>query len=218
MKPGARFTLATLAATALLALATARFVGRAAAARIGDATARQLGALAARLPAPAVRVGSNGLEATAPLPAFPGEAPADGAPHPPVPPHGVRHAASSRAAPQRAALSSPSPPRATLDIPAARLAPLTEKQLRSLRADDATGADGRAAGARLVGFGALGLGLDDGDIVTSIDGHATPDVSRALAAAFQAYGSGEEKTYATVMRGGRPLDVVVHIPRPLKPL
>jgi hypothetical protein len=100
-----------------------------------------------------------------------------------------------------------------LDIPADRLARLTEKQLRSMRATDAVNADGRAIGARLYGVGALGVGLADGDVVTSIDGRATPDVTTATAGAMEAYASGEAVAHATVLRDGRMLHVTVHIPQ-----
>ncbi len=67
-------------------------------------------------------------------------------------------------------------------------------------------------GARLYGVGALGVGLADGDVVTSIDGRATPDVTTATGAAMGAYASGEAVAHATVLRAGRTLLVTVHIP------
>jgi hypothetical protein len=180
-----------------LALATATTLGRAAVPRIGDPIARQLARLAAALPAPR---GSTDVEATISRPPPVDDAPPD----PPSRPH-----RSVRTAPSAAK----QPSSVTIEIPAERLAPLSEKQLRSLRAIDAVDADGRAVGASLSGVRALGLGLDDGDVVTSIDGRATPDVSSALAAAVRAYGSGRDTTRATVLRGGRTLPVLVHIPR-----
>jgi len=108
--------------------------------------------------------------------------------------------------------SAKAAPGGAVDIPEDRLAHLTAKQLRSLRATDAVGADGRAIGARLYGVGALGVGLADGDVVTSIDGRATPDMTTATGAAMGAYASGEAVAHATVLRGGRTLQVTVHIP------
>jgi hypothetical protein len=104
-------------------------------------------------------------------------------------------------------------PGAAFEIPAERVGRLTEKQLRSLSAVDGVDAAGRAMGARLYGFSALGVGLADGDVVTKIDGRATPDVNSALAAAVHAYASGQDAARATVLRDGQPLFVTVRIPR-----
>jgi hypothetical protein len=84
-------------------------------------------------------------------------------------------------------------------------------QLRGIRATDATDA-GRAAGARLAGVGALGVGLADGDVVTSIGGRATPTVDDAMAAAMAAYASGASVVQGTVLRGGETIAVSVGIP------
>jgi hypothetical protein len=100
-----------------------------------------------------------------------------------------------------------------IDIPEDRVARLTEKQLRSLRPANVIGADGAAAGVRLHGVGALGVGLADGDLVTSIDGRPTADVSTGMDAALRAWASGEAAAHATVRRAGRTLLVTVHIPR-----
>lgn len=182
--------------TLALAIGTGTLAGRAAVPSVGDAVVRRLARLTAALPAP---VESAVAVAPLPAPASPEPAPA---PPPPARPRNVRAASSARPSPE-----------AALEIPADRLARLTEKQLRSLGALDAVDAEGNAAGAALSGIGALGVGLDDGDVVTSIDGRATRDVSAALAAAVQAYGSGQGTARATVRRGGRTLPVVVHIPR-----
>jgi S1-C subfamily serine protease len=191
--------LAAILLALALALPTASYVGRAAVPRIGDPIARQIARIAAALPAPTA---SMVVETTIGIPAPLHDAsPADPSPRP----HPNGRTAPS--APKRSSI-------ATIEIPAERLAPLTEKQLRGLRAVDAVDADGRALGATLSGVGALRLGLDDGDVVTSIDDRATPDVSSALAAAVKAYGSGRDTTRATVLRGGRTLFVLVHIPRP----
>ncbi|HEX8793410.1 MAG TPA: hypothetical protein VF765_20850 [Polyangiaceae bacterium] len=100
-----------------------------------------------------------------------------------------------------------------IDIPEDRVAHLTEKQLRSLRPANVIGADGAAAGVRLHGLGALGLGLADADIVTSIDGHPVSDVTTGMDAALRAWASGEAAAHATVRRAGRTLLVTVHIPK-----
>ena len=180
----------------MLALATAGLGARVAVPRVGDAMARRIASLTAVIPAP---VDSTDFATdTDPVPP-PAEQPVADPPDPDR--HlGARHS------------SAKSAPGGALDIPADRLAHLTAKQLRSLRATDAVSADGRAIGARLYGVGALGVGLADGDVVTSIDGSATPDVTTATGAAMGAYASGEAVAHATVLRGGRTLQVTVHIP------
>jgi hypothetical protein len=118
------------------------------------------------------------------------------------------------------AAGAPAPQRRTapqvagaIDIPEDKVARLTEKQLRSLRPANVVGSDGVASGVRLHGVGALGVGLADADIVTSIDGRPTPDVSTGMDAVLRAWGSGEPAAHATVLRAGRTLRVTVHIPR-----
>lgn len=103
-----------------------------------------------------------------------------------------------------------------IDIPEDRVARLTEKQLRSLRPANVVDAEGRASGVRLHGLGALGVGLADSDVVTSIDGVATPDVSTGTDAALRAWASGEAVAHATVLRAGRTLLVTVHIPKHMR--
>lgn len=100
-----------------------------------------------------------------------------------------------------------------IDIPEDRVAHLTEKQLRSLRPANVIGADGAAAGVRLHGIGALGVGLTDADVVTSIDGRPTTDLSTGMDAALRAWASGESVAHATVRRAGRTLAVTVHVPK-----
>jgi len=181
----------------MLALATAGLGARVVVPRVGDAMARRIASLSAVIPAPAADSTDFATD-TDPIPP-PAEQPAVDAPDPGR--HvGARHS-SAKAAPGGA-----------LEIPADRLAHLTAKQLRSVRATDAVSPDGRAMGARLYGVGALGLGLADGDVVTSIDGRATPDVTTATGAAMGAYASGEAVAHATVLRGGRTLQVTLHIP------
>ncbi len=106
----------------------------------------------------------------------------------------------------------PTPHVDSIDIPADRLAKLTEKQLRGVGASDAVDASGHAVGARLRGVGRLGVGLADGDVVSSIDGRATPTAAEATGAAMGAYASGEATVQATLLRGGRTVVVTVHVP------
>jgi hypothetical protein len=182
----------------ILALATAGLGARALVPSVGDAMARRVARLTAVIPAPADS--ADCTTDTDPVPSR-AEQPLADAPDPGRGDAGTHHSAPKGAA------------GGVLYIPADRLARLTEKQLRSLRATDAVNADGRAMGARLHGVGALGVGLADGDVVTSIDGRATPDVTTAAAAAMGAYASGEAAAHATVLRDGRTLLVTVHIPQ-----
>jgi hypothetical protein len=182
----------------MLALATAGLGARALVPSVGDAMARRIARLAAVIPAPADSTGVT--TDTDPVPSRAEQHPAD-------PPDPARGDAGTRRSAAKAA------PGGAIDIPADRLARHTEKQLRSLRATDAVDSDGRAIGARLYGVGALGVGLADRDVVTSIDGRATPDVTTATGAAMGAYASGEAVAHATVLRDGKTLLVTVHIPR-----
>jgi len=181
---------------AMLALATAGLGARALVPRMGDAMARRVASLTAVLPTAADSTDfATDTDSVPP-----------GAEQPAAAPPDVGAKAGTRRSGTKAASGG------ALDIPADRLAHLTAKQLRSLRATDAVSADGRAIGARLHGAGALGVGLADGDVVTSIDGRATPDVTTATGAAMGAYASGEALAHAAVLRGGRTLLVTVHIP------
>jgi hypothetical protein len=181
----------------MLALATAGLGARMLVPKMGDAVASQVARLTAVIPAP----GDSTDFATDTDPvAAPAEQRVADSPDP-------GHDAGARHSSAKAASGG------ALDVPADRLARLTAKQLRSLRATDAVSADGRAIGARLYGVGALGVGLADGDVVTSIDGRATPDVTTAMGAAMGAFASGEAVAHATVRRDGRTLLVTVHIPQ-----
>jgi len=102
-----------------------------------------------------------------------------------------------------------------LDVPAERLARLTARQLRGIGATTALDAEGRPVGARLTGVGALGVGLADGDVVTSIDGQPTTTGDAATAAAFAAYASGNRAVHGRVLRDGQAITVTVHVPAPV---
>lgn len=187
-------------ALSIVGLATASLGARALVPAVGDAAARRIARLTSALPAP---TDSADLATEAdPVPSSAEEPPAD----PPSAPGAGRVRRSARRPSAKPAAGG------ALEIPADRLANLTEKQLRSLHATDAVDTAGRALGAKLHGVSALGVGLADGDVVTSIDGRATPDVNAATAAAMSAYASGEPAAHATVLRAGRTVLVTVHIP------
>jgi hypothetical protein len=93
-----------------------------------------------------------------------------------------------------------------------RLERLTEKQLRAVGWTTVVDEQGRSAGVRLSGVGALGMGLADGDVVTSIDGRPTPTESDATAAGSAAWGSGARSVGATIVRGDQTIAVTVELP------
>jgi hypothetical protein len=175
------------------ALATAWVGTRALVPRLGDAMARTAATMAGALlvpPGPATTATD--------LDPAPADAmnPADG---------GSYGAAADRS-------GDPGRAPAAIDIPRERVARLGARQLRGISATDAVDASGRPAGARLHGVGGLGAGLRDGDVVTSIDGRPTTNVSEGTAAALRAYASGEATAHATVRRGARTVRVTVHLP------
>jgi hypothetical protein len=101
---------------------------------------------------------------------------------------------------------------ARLVIAVDRLAALTADQLRAVHWASVTDAQGRAAGVRLFGVGALGLGLADGDVVTSINGRPTRAEGEAVSAGASAWNSGVRRVDATIARGGVPVSVTLHLP------
>jgi hypothetical protein len=187
-------TPASACAVALVALVTAGLGGRVLVPRVGDAMAATLVAGARALRAAQTLADEK---VTAPDRQ---EAPVDGADVGSRGDHGrersLEHASAVEA----------------IDVPAERVARLSARQLRSIAAADAFDEGGHAVGARLSGVGALGVGLADGDVVTSIDGRLTPNAAEGTGAALAGYAAGEATAHATVLRGGRTLRVTVHIP------
>ncbi len=98
-------------------------------------------------------------------------------------------------------------------VPAERLAHLTAAQLGHVRGVDAVDVNGQAIGVRLYGVQALGLGLREGDVVTSLDGRPTRTLDDGTAAATSAFDSGRAEAQATIVREGRTIGVTVQIPR-----
>jgi hypothetical protein len=125
--------------------------------------------------------------------------------------------ASERAVSRRP-LGAPSSPRkrvssaARLVIGVDRVSALTANQLRAVHWANVADAQGRAAGVRLSGVGGLGVGLADGDVVTSINGRPTRTDEEAISAGTSAWSSGVRWVEATIARGGAPLLVTLHLP------
>ena len=180
------------------ALATAGLGAPVLVSRLGDSIARHLGAVAASLPGPAPVNADTRSDTLVDVAAGP------------LAPLASRPDAGGGGDKGRA--PPPDKTAGSIDIPADRLARLTAKQLQGVGATDAIGPGGHPAGAKLHGVGGLGVGLADGDVVTSIDGHATADADDATTAALGAYMSGESTVHATLQRAGRTLRVTVHVP------
>ncbi|MDP9035814.1 MAG: hypothetical protein M3O50_13515 [Myxococcota bacterium] len=98
-------------------------------------------------------------------------------------------------------------------LPVERLSRLTASQLGRIRGVDAVDANGHPIGVRLSGVQALGLGLREGDIVTSLDGHPTPTLDDGTVVAKSALGSGRRNAPATILRDGQVVAVMVQLPR-----
>jgi hypothetical protein len=186
--------LAIVSFLVLSAFATAWIGESALVPRVGDGMARAMGVAAERM-APRERVGARQPD-TEPT-STPEAVRSDAA----RPPGGRSHRRADRERPP-----------AAIDISRDQVARLRASQLRAIFATDAFDASGHAQGARLHGVAALGVGLAEGDVVTSIDGGGTANVGDATAAALGAFASGEATAHATVLRRGRVIRVTVHIP------
>ncbi|MDP9149953.1 MAG: hypothetical protein M3O36_08455 [Myxococcota bacterium] len=108
---------------------------------------------------------------------------------------------------------SPSMAPPSLVLAADHLSRLTAAQLGRVRAVDAVDGYGRPIGVRLSGVQALGLGLREGDVVVSLDGHPTPTLDDGTAAATSALGSGRHDAHAAILRDGQMVAVTVQLPR-----
>ena len=116
----------------------------------------------------------------------------------------------ARPAPHRATGSLRSPD--TLLVPARRLLRITARQLAGIDAVPAVDARSRTEGLSLSGVQRLGLGLLEGDVVTSINGLPTATKDAAIAAAMAAWKSGKRWTHAVLLRQGSPIAVSVEVP------
>jgi hypothetical protein len=97
-------------------------------------------------------------------------------------------------------------------IAAERLAALTANQLRAVHWATVTNSAGERGGVRLFGVDSLGLGLRDGDVVTSINARPTRTDEEAVSAGASAWSSGASWVEAVVTRGSQTLSVMVHLP------
>lgn len=70
----------------------------------------------------------------------------------------------------------------------------------------------RVPGVVLLGISPLQTGLEDGDVVTVIEGELTPDVDAASAAITRALGHGAKTVHGSLVRQGETYAVRVEIP------
>jgi hypothetical protein len=71
---------------------------------------------------------------------------------------------------------------------------------------------GAVPGVVLLGISPLGTGLEDGDVVTVIEGELTPDVDAAAAAVTRALGHSAKTIHGSLVRRGETYAVRVEIP------
>ncbi len=100
---------------------------------------------------------------------------------------------------------------ATILVPAAVVARALER--RDVGATNALTVDGAPLGARIVGVGKYRTGLRDGDVVVSVAGTRTPNVSTMISAAMQAAANGAPRISGRVLRGETSIAVTLDLPR-----
>jgi hypothetical protein len=110
-------------------------------------------------------------------------------------------------APTLASLPVGDAPKATIFVPAALVARALER--RDVGATNAITPDG----ARLVGVSKYRTGLRDGDVVVSVAGTRTPNVSAMTTAALQAAGGVAPRITGRILRGDATITVVLELPR-----
>jgi hypothetical protein len=110
--------------------------------------------------------------------------------------------------------------RGALFVPARRARELAPIAAQSVHGAEVSDADGKPLGVRLFGVGALGVGLADGDVVTSIAGAPTLTVADAtsaiVAAAAPPTDGHTKKVSAHVLRATKdgPMSIVVTVEVP----
>lgn len=102
-------------------------------------------------------------------------------------------------------------PKATIFVPAALVSRALER--RDVGATNAKTADGAQLGARLAGVSKYRTGLRDGDVVVSVAGTRTPNVSAMASAAMQAAGHGATRLSGRILRGDAVYAVVLELPK-----
>jgi hypothetical protein len=130
--------------------------------------------------------------------------PAPTAPRMPVSPSILHDVASSAA--------GPAGPGAAVHVPAATIERALFDNGAHIHARWSGAEDGAPPGVRLTGVSALGVGLRDGDIVTSIEGAPAVDAETATDAALEVIARGSPVLHATVQRGDQVLALTADLP------
>ena len=118
---------------------------------------------------------------------------------------------SATRAPQRRGVTAPGPEPSSLRLAPARVLELVaRRQLPSSRSVPARA--GLPAGQRLGGVTALGIGLEDGDVLESVDGVPAWSREEAISAVIAARGRGATRIMARLRRGRRKIVLVAELP------
>jgi hypothetical protein len=130
-------------------------------------------------------------------------------PRMPLPPSTLHDAASGAV--------SPAVPGATVHVPATAIERALFDNGAHIHARWSGAEDGAPPGVRLTGVSALGVGLRDGDIVTSIEGVPAPDAETATDEALEVIARGSAVLHATVQRGDQVLALTADLPAAAPP-
>jgi hypothetical protein len=102
--------------------------------------------------------------------------------------------------------------RLTAYVPLASVEKALDDQGQSLRGRTLW-AGGKSRGVRLTGVSGMGVGLKDGDIIVAVDGQPAMDDDTATDLALAVVARGDRVLHATLLRGDRPIDVTLELPK-----
>ncbi|MGO8992516.1 MAG: hypothetical protein ACLQVI_04265 [Polyangiaceae bacterium] len=190
MKRAAFFAASFLLVAVAMAIATRRAVPA-----LGDRIARRLLSVTSVLPAPPERSSPRGD----------------------VPPwaRGEREAVASGASgagTTRDGGDAPPPGSIAVHVPASLVQRAIYEEGRTISARTQREPDGGGAGIRLTGVTQLRLGLQDGDIVVSVEGEPTPDRDTATDIALGVIARGASVLHARAMRGDQLVSITADLP------
>jgi hypothetical protein len=109
------------------------------------------------------------------------------------------------------------PGAAVVYVPAATIRRALDDYAAHVRGRSTRPQDGEPPGVRLTGVSALGVGLRDGDIVTSIEGAPAPDAETATDTALAVIARGGTVLHATVQRGDQVIPLTADLPSAAPP-
>jgi hypothetical protein len=102
--------------------------------------------------------------------------------------------------------------RLAVHVPAAAVQRAMDDGGTHIKGRTVRGPDGKPAGVKLMGVSGAHLGLQDGDVIVSVDGRPTMDDDTATEIALAAIGRGASTLHAVVLRGDQPIDVTLDLP------